>query len=66
MSTCLQIVGVTHIGDETPQLGNDGVVAEEEPTVPKAVVSRAAHRVAVHDPHEDRLVLSLSVSSGGR
>jgi hypothetical protein len=66
MTAGLQVVGVPHEGDESLQLGNDGVVAEEEPTVPKAVVSRAAHRVPVHDPHEDRLILPLCVSSGGR
>ena len=57
----LEVVDVARVRDELFQLGDDAVIGEKEPTVPLAVVSRAAHRVAVHDPHHDRLARLLRV-----
>ena len=57
----LQLVSVSGKGNEALELLDDLVVGKEEPPVPESVVSRAAHGVAVHDPHEDRLAFLLSV-----
>ncbi len=42
---------------------DDFVVAKEEPPVPQPVVSRTAHRMAIHDPDKKGFAGLLSLRS---
>ncbi len=61
----MEVPLVARIRDEVVfENPNDFRVGEDEPTARYAVVSSAAQRVAVHDPHEYRLTLPRSRSAG--
>ena len=55
-------MGVADYGDELRlEPFDERIVVEQEPPVPKSIVSRTAKRMAVHDPPEHRLALFLGL-----